>query len=138
MLLPVLFVSALLSACTDPDFNIPNRDSFGMSQPLIEIYSPLSGSTLPANEDFILEYAVLRSEDGHHIKIYVDKKRHVSVFKLQGKHRIKGLPEGKHRIKIVEYTKDGRKTGGKITLELTMTNVNQTTESEDDSAATIN
>jgi len=116
----VLFSALLLSACTDADINIPDRDSLGMSNPLIEIYAPLSGSTLPADTDFVLDYAILRSEDGHHIKIRVDKKRPVSVHKLRGKHRMKGLPAGEHRIEIVEYTKDGRKTGGKITLQLTM------------------
>lgn len=125
----------LLGACSDSDFNIPDRGSIGMSQPLIEIYSPQSGSTLPANENFILEYAILRSEDGHHIKIYVDKKRPMSVFKLRGKHRMRGLPAGKHRIKIVEYTRDGRKTGGKITLRVTMAaaETEATTESQDPS-----
>jgi len=110
-----------LGACSDSDFNIPDRNSIGMSQPLIEIYSPLSGSSLPANKDFTLDYAILRSENGHHIKIYVDKKRPMSVHKLRGKHRMKGLPAGKHSIKIIEYTKDGRKTGGNITLHVTMT-----------------
>lgn len=119
---PALLIAALLlGACTDPDFNIPNRSSIGMSKPLIEIYSPLSGAILPADTDFTLEYDILRSEDGHHIKIYVDKKRPMSVFKLRGKHRMKGLPVGKHRIQIIEYTKDGRKTGGNITLQVTMT-----------------
>ena len=119
---PALLIVVLsLGACSDSDFNIPDRNSIGMSQPLIEIYSPLSGSSLPANEGFILDYAILRSENGHHIKIYVDKKRPMSVHKLRGKHRMKGLPAGKHSIKIIEYTKDGRKTGGNITLHLTMT-----------------
>lgn len=118
---PALLIGVFfLGACSEPDFNIPNRGSVGMSNPLIEIYSPLSGSTLPANESFILEYAILRSEDGHHIKIYIDKKRPMSVFKLNGKHRMNGLPAGKHRIQIIEYTKDGRETGGNITLQVTM------------------
>lgn len=120
LLITVFFTGTLLVACDDSSFNIPNRDSLGMSTPLIEINSPSSGTTLPANQDFILDYAVLRSEDGHHINIYVDKKRPMSVFKLQGKHRMKGLPAGKHRIRIIEYTKDGRKTGGNITLQVTM------------------
>ena len=116
----LLIVVFFLGACSEPDFNIPNRGSFGMSKPLIEIYSPISGSSLPADESFILEYAILRSEDGHHINIFVDKKRPMKVFKLRGKHRMKGLPAGKHRIKIIEYTKDGRKTGGNVTLQVTM------------------
>lgn len=120
---PILLIFVvLLSACTEADFNIPDRGSIGMSQPLIEIYSPLSGSTLAADTEFVLDYAILRSEDGHHIKIYVDKKRPMSVFKLRGKHRMKGLPTGDHRIRIIEYTKDGRKTGGNITLQVTMLN----------------
>jgi hypothetical protein len=119
-LFTALFTVLLLSACTDPDINIPDRNSLGMSNPLIEIYSPLNGSTLPANTDFTLDYAILRSEDGHHIKIFVDKKRPMSVYKLEGKHRMHGLPAGQHRIQIIEYTKDGRKTGGNITLQLTM------------------
>jgi hypothetical protein len=120
------FAILLLAACSEPDpnFNIPNRDSLGMSSPLIEVHAPLSGSTLPANTDYTLDYAILRSEDGHHIKIYVDKNKPMSVFKLEGKHRMHGLPAGKHRIRIIEYTKDGRKTGGNITLQLTMVETN--------------
>ena len=120
LLIVVLFVAVFLSACSESDFNIPNRNSVGMSNPLIEIYSPVSGSSLPANESFVIDYAILRSEDGHHIKIFVDKKRPISVFKLRGKHSMDGLPAGKHRIQIIEYTKDGRKTGGNITLQVTM------------------
>ena len=128
---PALLLTALfLAACSEPDFNIPDRNSLGMSQPLIEIYSPLSGSSLPANTGFILEYAILRSEDGHHIKIYVDKKRPMSVFKLRGKHRMDGLPAGKHRIQVIEYTKDGRKTGGNITLQITMVDDESGTETD--------
>jgi hypothetical protein len=120
LLLSIPLTVLLLSACSEPDFNLPNRNSVGMSNPLIEIHSPLSGSILPANTDFTLDYAILRSEDGHHIKIFVDKKRPMSVFKLEGKHRMHGLPPGKHRIQIIEYTKDGRETGGNITIHLTM------------------
>lgn len=110
----------LLAGCSDSELNIPDRNSLGMSSPLIEIYSPQSGSSLPADTDFTLEYAILRSEDGHHVKIRVDDNKPMSVFKLQGKHHMQGLPAGKHRIQIVEYTQDGRKTGGNITLQLTM------------------
>lgn len=126
----LLFSIILLTACGESSLNIPDRNSLGMSQPLIEIYSPLSGSTLPADTDFTLDYAVLRSEDGHHIKIFVDKKRAVSVHKLRGKHRMKGLPAGPHRIQIIEYTKDGRKTGGNIILQLTMADITADIETD--------
>ena len=116
----LLFSVLLLGACGESDFKLPDRDSLGMSQPLIEVYSPLSNQPLPADTPFMLEYAVLRSENGHHIKIRIDNQRPQMVIKLEGKHRIQGLPAGKHRLQIIEYTKDGRKTGGNITLKLTM------------------
>lgn len=133
---PALLCSVLLlGACGDSDLNIPDRDSLGMSQPLIEIYSPSSDQPLPADTPFMLEYAVLRSADGHHIKIRIDNQRPQMVVKLEGKHRIQGLPAGKHRIQIIEYTKDGRKTGGNITLRLTMVSATETPATSTDTGA---
>ena len=131
----LLFAVLLLVACGDSDLSIPDRNSLGMSQPLIEIYSPSSDQPLPADTPFMLEYAVLRSADGHHIKIRIDDQRPQMVVKLEGKHRIQGLPAGKHRIQIIEYTKDGRKTGGNITLQLTMVNTAEAPETSTDTGA---
>lgn len=133
---PALLFGALwLGACGDSDLNIPDRNSLGMSQPLIEIYSPVGDQPLPADTPFMLEYAVLRSADGHHIKIRIDDRRPQMVVKLEGKHRIQGLPAGKHRLQIIEYTKDGRKTGGNITLQLTMVNRTKAPETSTDTGA---
>lgn len=127
----ILTATLLLTACeSNNDFNIPDRHSLGISQPLIEIYAPLGNASLPANTPFIIDYAVLRSEEGHHVDIRIDNKTPVSVFKLQGKHRIRGLPAGDHDIQMTEYTRDGRLTGGKITLHLTMTDEDMTTAPE--------
>lgn len=118
---PILFLSVLLvSACSDSSLNIPDRTSLGISQPLIEIYAPLGDASLPANTPFVLDYAVLRSQNGHHVEVRINDQRPVSIFKLRGKHRIKGLPAGEHRIQITDYSRDGVKTGGYIMLRLTM------------------
>jgi hypothetical protein len=97
----------------------------GLSQPLIEIYSPSTDRALPADTPFLLEYAILRSTDGHHVKIRVDKRKPQVVVRPDGskhsRHQIPGLPAGEHRIRITEFTKEGVKTGGDITLKLTMT-----------------
>ncbi len=110
----------LLVACTDPDLNIPDSTSIGASQPLIEIYSPAGDAVLPAGLPFVLDYAILRSPRGHHVKIRIDGGKPQIVVRRRGKHRIHGLPPGEHRISIVEYTKEGEKTGGAITLRVTM------------------
>jgi hypothetical protein len=92
----------------------------GMSQPLIEIYSPSGDAILPANEPFTLDYAILRSPDGHHVKIRIDDKKPQIVIRLKGKHQVHGLAAGTHRIRITEYTKNDVETGGDITLNITM------------------
>ena len=107
-------------ACTDSDLNIPDRNSLGISHPLIVINEPAGDAILPADTPFTLDYTILRSEDGHHVKIRIDNKRPETVIRLSGKHQIRGLPAGAHRIRITEYTKDGRETGGDITLNITM------------------
>ncbi len=118
---PVLLLSALfLGACFDNDLKILDRNSLGISQPLIEIYSPLGNASLPANTPFVIDYAVLRSENGHHVKIRINEQRPVTVVKRRGKHRVKGLPAGEHRIQITEYSREGRETGGHIILRLSM------------------
>ena len=132
----IVATTLLLAACeSNNDINIPDRNSLGISQPLIEIYAPSSNDSLPADTPFIIDYAVLRSKDGHHVDFRIDNKKPVSVFKRQGKHRIQGLPAGKHRIQLTEYTRDGRLTGGMITLHLTMSDEDKaiTQESQADS-----
>lgn len=114
------FFVAALAACSDSDLNIPDHNSLGVSQPLIEIYAPAGDAILPANTPFTLDYAILRSPDGHHIKIHIDKQKPQIVVRRSGKHQIHGLPAGTHRIQIVEYTQKGVETGGTITLNVTM------------------
>ncbi|HHI92216.1 MAG TPA: hypothetical protein ENK04_01705 [Gammaproteobacteria bacterium] len=116
----LLICTALLIACSEPELNIPDRNSIGASQPLIEIYSPVGDAVLPAHTPFIVDYAILRSPDGHHVKIRVDNDAPQIVLRLKGKHQIRGLPVGTHRIRITEYTKYDVKTGGDITLSVTM------------------
>ncbi len=116
----LLVCTALFIACSESELNIPDRNSIGVSQPLIEIYAPVGDAVLPANTPFTLDYAILRSPDGHHIKIRIDNVEPQVVMRLKGKHQIRGLPAGTHRIRITEYTKHGVKTGGDITLSVTM------------------
>lgn len=122
---PLLLIFAALvtlGACTESELNIPDHTSIGIgaSQPLIEIYAPAGDAILPADTPFTLDYAILRSPDGHHVKIYIDDKQPQIVMRLKGKHQIHGLPAGKHRIRITEYTKKDVETGGDITLNVTM------------------
>jgi len=117
---PLFLICATLFACNEADLNIPDRTSIGASQPLIEIYAPTADTPLPANQPFTLDYAILRSPGGHHVKIYIDNEKPQIVVRLRGKHQVRGLPAGRHRIRITEYTKKGIETGGKITLNVTM------------------
>ena len=117
-----MLFTALLGACTDTDIDFPDRNSMGMSKPLIEINAPSGDTPLPADTPFTLDYAILRSQGGHHVKIRIDKRRPETVVRLSGKHQLPGLPAGKHKIRITEYTKDGLETGGDITITVTMLN----------------
>lgn len=118
---PVLLIGTIvLIACSESDLDIPDRNSMGMSHPLIEIYAPEGNAVLPANTPFTLDYAILRSADGHHVKIRIDNKKPQIVVRLSGKHQVHGLPAGPHRIRITEYTKNGLETGGDITINVTM------------------
>jgi len=118
---PILLFSTIsLIACSDSKIEIPDPRSLGMSQPLIEIYSPPDDTALPANTPFTLDYAILRSPDGHHVKIRIDNQKPQVVVRRKGKHQIHGLPAGKHRVRITEYTQKGVETGADITLSVTM------------------
>jgi len=116
----LLICTALLIACSESELNILDGNSIGVSQPLIEIYAPAGGEVLLADTPFILDYAILRSPDGHHVKIRINNDEPQIVIRLRGKHQIHGLPAGTHRIRITEYTKRDVKTGGDITLSVTM------------------
>jgi hypothetical protein len=130
--LTALILAALLSACSESNLEIPDRNSMGvgMPQPLIEIYSPEGDAVLPADTPFTLDYAILRSSNGHHVKIRVDKKKPQIVIRLKGKHQIHGLSAGKHRIRITEFDKNGATTGGDITINVTMQETAQTESPE--------
>jgi hypothetical protein len=114
-------LTLLCVACDEsPNIHFPDRNSIGLSRPLIEIYEPLGDTPLPANKPFIIDFAVLRSEDGDYLKLRVDQGKAIKIYHRHGKHQVAGLPPGKHQIRLTEYTRDGRETGGDITLKLTM------------------
>jgi hypothetical protein len=124
----LLIFAALSSACSESELEIPSHNSMGASQPLIEIYSPAGDAVLPADTPFTLDYAILRSNNGHHVKIRIDNKKPQIVIRLKGKHQIHGLPAGRHRIRITEFNKSGATTGGDITINVTMQNMPAQTE----------
>lgn len=115
-----MFLSLLFVACSDGDLNIPDAKSMGIPDSLIEVYSPVSGSTLPANTDFVLEFAVVRGHEGAYVKLHIDKMRPVTLAKISGKHYINGLPAGPHTLTLVEYAHDGQPTGGEATINIIM------------------
>ena len=116
----VMLLSLLFVACSETDFNIPDPGSMGIPDSLIEVYSPVSGATLPADTDFVLDFAVVRGNKGAYVKLRVDKMRSVTLAKISGKHHIDGLPAGPHTIALVEYTHDGRRTGGETIINVIM------------------
>ncbi len=115
ILLPLLFV-----ACSDADLNIPDPKSMGIADSLIEVYAPVTGSILPADTGFVLDFAVVRGSQGAYIKLRIDKQRPVILNSLSGKHRIDGLPAGPHTLVITEYAADGRPTGGQVLINVVM------------------
>lgn len=92
----------------------------GISKPLIEVATPVSGSVLPADTPFVLEYAVVRGENGDHVTIRVDKQKPETIIRLRASHYMAPLPAGPHAITITEYTRQGRATGGQVTINITM------------------
>ncbi len=117
----IIFLSVLLvTACGDTDITISTRGDAEAPDSLIEVYAPISGAVLPADTPFSLEYAVLRSSNGHHVSIQVDKQKPVKVNSLKGFHRMPGLPAGAHTLRVVAHTEDGTATGGQSIIHITM------------------
>ncbi len=115
-----MFLLLLLVACSDTELNVLDPKSMGISAPLIEVYTPVSGSILPADTDFMLEFAAVRGPKGTHVKLRIDKKRPVTLAGISGKHHIDGLPAGPHTIAIKGYASDGRPTGAQVIIKVFM------------------
>ena len=117
--MPALLIALLLSACgPEPEIDFQAEDA-GLPPPLIEIYQPLNGDTLPANEPFTIDYAVVRGTGGAYVEIGIDGQAPVRIQGLKGRHLMAGLAPGRHRLQIVEYTDKGKPTGGVALIELT-------------------
>ena len=116
--MPALFALSLLTACGDEGkLDFQTVDS-GLPLPLIEVYMPLDGSTIPANSDFVVDYAVVRGKGGDYVEIRMDQQKPMRVNSLKGRHQMKGLNPGRYALLIVEYAADGKKTGGMARIEI--------------------
>jgi len=116
--MPVLLAFSLLTACGGEDkLDFQTGDS-GLPPPLIEVYEPVNGSVIPANTDFVVDYAVVRGKAGDYVEIRVDKQKPMRINSLEGRHLIKGLGPGRHTLLIEEHTADGKKTGGVARIEI--------------------
>ena len=115
--MPALLVAALLGACSS-DENLDFR-SGDIDKPsaLIEIQRPIDGGVIPAGEDFVVVYEVVRGTDGAYVNISVDRQVPVRVNSLKGRHRMDGLPPGEHTLEIVEHMANGQRTGGVARIE---------------------
>lgn len=114
----LLLVALLLGACgPEPEMDFQASDA-ARPPPLIEVYEPLNGDTLPAGEEFVVDYAVLRGESGAYVEISVDGKPPRRIKGVKGRHRMEGLAPGRHRLQIVEYDSKGKPTGGVALIEL--------------------
>ncbi|HEX22934.1 MAG TPA: hypothetical protein ENH21_05830 [Chromatiales bacterium] len=117
--MPALLTLGLLTACGGEDkLDFQATDS-GLPPSLIEVYSPANGSVIPANSDFVVDYAVVRGKGGDYVEIRVDQQKPMRVNSLEGQHLIKGLNPGGHILLIVEHAADGKKTGGMARIEIT-------------------
>ncbi len=121
--IPALFALSLLTACGgegkldfQTDFQAVDSD---LPSPLIEVYTPLNGSTIPANSGFVVDYAVVRGKGGDYVEIHIDQQEPMRVNSLKGRHWMKGLSPGRYALLIVEYAADGKKTGGVARIEIT-------------------
>ena len=110
-----------LSACDNSSsITITDKSSIGIPDVLIEIHAPIHGSTLPANQPFILDYDVIRGDKGSYIQLRVDKQTPVKIAKTSGRHLMEPLPPGEHTITLTEFTANGHKTGGKAKISVIM------------------
>jgi len=117
--MPVLLTLSLLTACGGEDkLDFQSGDS-DLPPPLIEVYEPVNGSIIPADTDFVVDYAVVRGKVGDYVEIRVDKQKAMRVNSLKGRHMIKGLAPGRYTLLIVEHTAEGKKTGGTARIEIT-------------------
>ena len=118
----LLFVLYLLfiTACSDSDINIPDKHSIGFTQTLVAIYSPTNGTTLTADQPFILNYEVLRAIKTSYVKIQVDKNIPITVANIKGQHQINGLSKGMHTILVSEYRSDNKPSGSQAIVKVLM------------------
>lgn len=108
------------TACSDSDLEISTvQTGEGKPPSLVEIYTPNSGDTLPANTPFTLEYAVVRGGDGDYVEVQVDGQKPVKVVHIRGQHLVPGLPPGRHTIAVKEFDSHGRPTGGRTSVIIT-------------------
>lgn len=107
------------TGCSNSDLEISSIQSGNEKlQPLLEIYAPSSGDTLPADTPFTLEYAVVRGSDGDYVEVQVDKQKPVKVAQTRGHHLVHGLPPGRHTIAVKEFDKRGQPTGGRTAVTI--------------------
>lgn len=106
------------AACSDSDLEISTAHSGdGTPPPLMEIYTPDSGDTLPANTAFTLEFAVVRG-NGEYVEVQVDKQKPVKVAQIRAHHLVPGLPPGRHTIEVKAFDKNGQPTGGRTSVTI--------------------
>lgn len=107
------------TACSDSDLEISAIQTGSDKPPsLVEIYSPNSGETLPADTPFTLEFAVVRGADGDYVEVQVDKQKPVKVAHTRGQHLVPGLPPGQHTIAVKEFDRRGKPTGGRTAVTI--------------------
>jgi hypothetical protein len=119
-----LFAAGLLlacAACSDSELEISAvQTGDGKPPSLVEIYTPNSGDTLPADTPFTLEFAVVRGGGGDYVEVQVDKKKPVKVAHTRGHHLVPGLPPGPHTIAVKEFDQHGQPTGGRTSVTITV------------------
>jgi hypothetical protein len=109
-----------ITACSDSDINIPEKHSIGFNSTLVAIYSPSNGTTLTADQPFILDYEILRAIKTSYVKIQVDKNTPITVENIKGKHHINGLSKGMHTIVVSEYRSDNKPSGSQAIVKVLM------------------
>jgi hypothetical protein len=114
----IFFILLSLTACSDSNINIPNKQSIGFSKTLVAIYSPENGSTLSINRPVIIDYEVLRGIKTSYVKIQVDKSPPLTVVNIKGRHHINALSEGPHTIMVSEYRSDGKASGSQAVIRI--------------------
>lgn len=116
----LLLILPLMISCSrsDSELDFP-KVGVPLPDAVLEIYYPLNGATLVANEPFSLRYEVVRGRNGAYVKVQVNDELPEIIYKTHGGHYMEKLPSGSYAISVTEYTESDIPTGAMAIIHIT-------------------